>query len=1018
MGVQGYFQYFMGRFQLWHPTEYDMGYDTTVETKVDSKPARPWIFQEFSYVWDSLNFQILVPFVPSDLADAEVSHNDVMKRFVSPFETESLVTEDLEPKLDDEEEGPNENISGMSSSKFRRKSYFFNMTQLTISSPGTGTQGSSLNRFRGSNYSSLGKAAASKIVSLDPVPQRTHRSNSIKVFLESYLARRPSHNEESPSHSPSRSMDSPLLFKKPTMFDPSRQAQSTAESPPATSAEMPKLSHGQVPVREALENKILVSDLKFLWTDPIRKAVSAWWKKFLENDQPESETSRPNSTAQDEKDNNSLDPSSLLSDELPIRKNSLKTQLSLSTKTEEQMFQEEPASSDSAFFLKLYTILFERPQVNFSSNQAKGRLVLTANNAKVELGAFEMPDFEEFADTLSALKRASLSKKKKIAVQRLYYKRSISFTFAKAQLFVAPTGIDLNQSSQWIPSSYFSVLEKLQTQESSETNGSSDPAQIQNFYFAKSKRTSHYGLLEEVTSPAVINFLYLYDTGLHLLSKESEMLWDEFKFRLQHRATSGTQPLKVEKISGPGDLTVKEIHEFAANALAPTVSTKVSFSDLSACMNGRQFRTMVQVANALFIEPVESERDTLYAEFIPTKETLLAEIENVLGSRFVQPSLIMSPRISQSGAVVTRNVEYFVKSATWMLTDDIISSQEGNFGYVEGKIAGKFLEAHIKELLGRHHFRHDGSVSFDFSLKDAVLFDEVKNKKVLSASQLESESIVRICSDTFAPLGEPDPTSSLQQCLTATTPYQKFDVSMVPLTLDFSQDLYAILRRYFFEKNYDVDAGFIPTSFRERSPSNLSPGIGVEQSPGGVKEKRSKLSKAEMKRKEKRNQVEVPAFNYFNRLKISKVEIVASFQGIVNFEDLKVVIVPFQADKKLWDWNKLVARLEKHVYSNVIGQATDIGKNLLGFGRKNQARKSQDFTSAHLMPQGSLEDIHEASSESKSQKSHGTSRLKAFKTSISKKIKETIHGHEDEEDDDDSSHRNASMSFIPPAPEE
>ncbi len=802
-----------------------------------------WSLQSLCFELIELNMEMLCPYAPNKENEYKFIHDEILKKERSPFENQNLSSELTE--IADQPDHSRDYKSNI----FRKPSYVFGFEKLVYSSSLQVSKNAKPRRLSLRNQKSSSNTSAGSF--------QFSRLNSNRGFLEQNL------NLESPVD----------IFT-------SKEAPSQNQSFSKTDFNRIIDEQPQNISDNVSEFSVIVKNLKFLWTIPIKNGILFWWDHYIEPVDKKS----PAEGFMNSISNSPLDTKHLFHFE----------------SSDNLGFEKTIPEEESKQYKKLYTIEFIQPQVSFVSQQAHGKIILASKYSTLELGAFDMSSIvTSLTDhsSLSSIPNDSLEESN-------LYKKAMSFCFKDAQLFVAPTGIDISQTSNWVDIELLSLSENV---------------------FNEKNAT----LLEKVTEPAEIVFKYTYDTEYLFKTLQSSSSLQVKRYLLRNFAT-------VNCMSA-GNIDDGNIATLSEYFRTPTSTTTLEFSPLTCCMNGRHFRTSLDVLNVFFIDPNENEAKTLYSDSAPSKDILLQKISSLVDG------LVLSENTKSLNNMIIRKFEYSLKSVRLIMTDDIIASQEyETFNESRVETPGKFMEAILEDLTGSHSFLQDGSAEIDLKVRNLVLEDKLKQKQLLSPNldssiQKRSTYILQISANTRAPLCAPNEADSVSQFIACTTPYALFRVDLVPLTIDFAQDLYVILRRYFLSVQQENDANFIPDHLKEeKRQSNF-----FNRDSSKAKPASSKMFW--MTRDKSDEKVKVPFRNYFEHLYISKVEICANFEGFVSFQNLKVAIEKFEADKKLWDWDKLVTRLEKHVYSNVISQASDIGKSLLGGIRKTIIKKANEM---------------------------------------------------------------------------
>jgi hypothetical protein len=790
-----------------------------------------------------LSLEMLLPFTPSNVTEARFNLDQVLRKEKVPFESlHCSVSSEFPETL----EQNNNNSQEYKSSIFRKPAFVFGFEELSYSSAQSAFATSKPRRLSIRNQISSNET---QIISTFT------RMNSNQGFLEQHL--------QDP-------LNDAIASKETSNNGLSNSNQNFEES-------------AKNSLHELSEFKIVVKNFKLLWTIPIKNGTFFWWDRYIEPVDSKSRADDIREGAELSSMKSPLDTKHIhhfeSMDNLSIEKNSI----------DEEVKQ----------YKKLYTVEFIEPQVSFVSQQAHGKIVLASRSATLELGAF---DISTILNTLN--EQSSFSTIISDKYDDNFYKKVMYFHFKDAQLFVAPTGIDMSEHTDWVDFNGNSLSDASLNQKSA-------------------------SLLEKVTEPTSIDFKYIYDTEYLFKTLKSSSSQQIRGHLLRNFAT-----VNCMSLGSLDETNIIAISEFLKN---PTSTTTMSFSPLTCCMNGRQFRTFLDVLNVFFIDPAETEAKTLYADSTPSKDVLLQKILSLVDG------LILSEKTKGYNNSVMRKFEYFLESVRWIMTDDIIASNEVEATPTNvSETPGKFMEAKLEFLKGSHSFLQDGSAEIEFKLRNLELEDKLKQKKLLfpthfSSSNAKSYWLLQISANTRAPLCSSNDSDSISQFISCTTPYSLFRVDLVPLTIDFAQDLYVVLRRYFLSAPLENDTiTFIPETTKDEKKSSF-----FNWDSGKTKNAPSKMFW--MTRDKSDGKVKVPFKNYFEHLYISKVEICANFEGFISFQNLKVNIEKFEVEKKLWDWDKLVTRLEKHVYSNVISQASDIGKSLLGGIRKNIIKKAAEM---------------------------------------------------------------------------
>lgn len=968
MGISLSIKNFKYHLTLYHPRE-------TTEAE------RMWFYLDHNVLIENVRSKILVSQKVDPSEENRALRDQLIIREQNPFSNSEEEDEDSERLLVFGTHASMNDLNGNSkhggelrtSFLISRQSFFFSLSQLTYLSPSFTASSLSPRNPGHQKESSLDYCEASSA--------RESRHNSVHDFLRMALA------------STDLSNSGNFLSPKTPSLNQSRDSNESLLESPQSKPNFARRDRNLRPSGE-LESKVFVRDLKVLYSVPVRKSSSYWFDYFMVSQYSDpikdsdsfkaTDTElHPDKTKFQTKENQSAGPiedSSFSNDPAffdsnKVERGSFETSKYLKFKTVDVPHSDESRISDDSLmsinsrYRRLYTFEFSRPQVNLCSSETKGRMVLIAHTAKVETGAFALPDLlpqladiaEDFEkDTADSGFREIIARK---SPDLEFFKRTLFITLSKAQLLVAPIGIDMSLSAHWVPHKYFKSLNEDKKK-------------------AHSPHTT--GLLEEITAPTVISFRYEYDTELPLIYSQTSERLQELFFRLNYSATSGDGEFELSKAGLDLDLgDRRRLVEILGKFLVPTSRMSIRFSPLDCFMTGRQFRTLVGVAHSLFIDPVGEEKDAIFAEIVPTKEQMISEILKIFKLHQElknEPSTAWG--IQKASELTTRKVEYIIESARIVLEDHTLAIPLDSVNHSGGKEerSGGFVVASLTGLHGVHQFYFNNSSNMFLEIEDLTLEDKVNGKIVFSktisfedqilisrmipgASPLsKKEPLLRVFADACPPLLTDKVKSSREDehintagsvtpALAAVTAWERFEIKLVPIQIDFSQDLYGVLRRYFFPVEYEHDSTFLPppnpsnstsyrNSFVSTGPNNQ---ISLRNS-ASMSRKNSTREISIVSTKSAREPVEIPFTNYFKYLRINRVDIMASFQGFITFEDLQLRLEPFSANGKLWNWDKVVTKFEKHVRANVLGQATGIVKHTLGIGKSSQESRRRSRT--------------------------------------------------------------------------
>jgi hypothetical protein len=409
---------------------------------------------------------------------------------------------------------------------------------------------------------------------------------------------------------------------------------------------------------------------------------------------------------------------------------------------------------------------------------------------------------------------------------------------------------------------------------------------------------------------------------------------EELIFRRNHCSTTGIRKLDSSGFNPCSVDFMSMLNDIGNEPLTPTNLMTLKITKINAILNSRQASTLFQVVVKMLVEPVEraAESFKLYVEHMPSKDEIISALAASLSNH--EDNTRYPLYASAPGSELTvRHFSYHAEQFSWVLIDDSLLSHES---VASVDHPGKFLEATLLNLKGLNLFSFDSSHSFVVELQNLAVIDELHKKQVLVPNPTHWEArdpqtkAVRI----WGKIAPPCPRELLveeNKFLSAIIVWQHLEMKVFPLSIDISQDMYEVVRRYFLGDARDDDVDFISGTGKSLKSSKGS----------SVTSKKSSTKGTSIEQK----LIEFPALNYFKHLRLNDALLTLSYNGFITISQLDFRLDHFVCNHKLWSWGKTAGYLERHMKSCVLRHGKDIVRHTLGFKTSTEKMKERHTAS-------------------------------------------------------------------------